>query len=120
MLVTMYTIPHHAQRYNTVGDWQFAVSGDLIIKVSAMSDPRYETLIAAHELGEAVLCKQAGVSEEAVDAWDWAMGSKLDEPGDDPRAPYHRQHVQATIFEKMLAKLLGVDWKTYEAEVMSK
>jgi len=156
MHVTMHTIPHDQQRYDTVGDWHFDMNGDLIIKVSKMSDPRYETLIAVHELIEAVLCKQAGVSEDAVDAFDMAYEAgrkvRLDkarsvnrepvhgrsfqgwrkrhaaeiaeieeaEPGDDPQAPYHHQHMAASMFEEDLAKRLGVDWEVYAAEVMSK
>jgi hypothetical protein len=39
------------------------------------------------------------------------------EPGDDPGAPYHAQHLFATKIEKQLANALGVDWKAYEAEL---
>jgi hypothetical protein len=42
------------------------------------------------------------------------------EPGDDPRAPYHKQHVFASKIERMVADQLGVDWAAYNAEVESK
>ena len=92
-------------------------NGDLLISVSKMSDPRYETLVAAHELIEAMLCRQAGISERAVDAFDrhyeaHRKAGDQSEPGDDPRAPYHRQHVAATKIERELAALLGVVWAT--------
>ncbi len=38
-----------------MGDWHFSRQGNLTIRVSAMSDPRYETLVAVHELIEAIL-----------------------------------------------------------------
>jgi hypothetical protein len=52
MKVVMTVIPHQKQRYDTVGDWHFTSKGDLKITVSKLSDPRYETLIAVHELVE--------------------------------------------------------------------
>jgi len=124
MNVRMKVIPHAEQRYATVGDWYFTKAGNLQIRVSRLSDPRYETLVAVHELVEAVLCREAGVSEREVDAFDMAYErhrkpGDLGEPGDDPRAPYHRQHAAATWFEKALAGKLGVDWAAYEREVAS-
>ena len=121
-LVTIRVIPHDQQRYPTAGDWHFKRNGDLLISVSKMSDPRYETLVAAHELIEAMLCRQAGVDERAVDAFDRSYeahrkAGDQSEPGDDPRAPYHRQHVAATKFERDLAALLGVEWDTYASAV---
>jgi hypothetical protein len=118
----MKVIPHAEQRYATVGDWYFTKAGNLQIRVSRLSDPRYETLVAVHELVEAVLCKEAGVSQQAVDAFDMAYernrkSGDVSEPGDDPRAPYHHQHQAASWFEKALAEKLGVDWAAYEREV---
>ena len=55
-----------------------------------MTDRRYELLVALHELVEALLCKEAGVSQERVDALDEAYEAKRlpddkdSEPGDDP------------------------------------
>ena len=62
------------------------------MRVSALTDWRHSALIAVHELVEALLCKAHGVTTEAVDTWDMGPGHELDEPGDDPRAPYHREH----------------------------
>jgi hypothetical protein len=122
--ITVRVIPHEHQRYSTAGDWRFTRNGDLLISVSRMSDPRYETLLAAHELVEAILCRQAGVDARAVDAFDkhyeaHRKAGDVSEPGDQPAAPYHRQHQAATEIERALAALLGVDWKTYEKEVES-
>jgi hypothetical protein len=154
MRVTMVTIDYDKMRYPTVGDWQFDKRGNLKITVARLSDRRYETLVAVHELIEAVLCRQAGVSQRDVDAFDIEYEKQraeilsqyrkvsaehkrqhgfehlpLDdtivnvenaEPGDDPSAPYHEQHVAATWFEKQLAIRLGVDWEAYNKEVESK
>lgn len=40
-----------------------------------------------------------------------------DEPGDEPKAPYHRQHSIATAFERILAERWGLNWKEKEAEL---
>ena len=37
----------------------------------------------------------------------------LDEPGDDPHAPYHKQHQVATTCEKLIAEALEMDWEAY-------
>jgi hypothetical protein len=65
------------------------------------------------------------VSPEAVDRFDRAYEAKRKpgddrEPGDDAKAPYHREHVLATKIERLLAKQLGVDWTKYDRDVSSK
>lgn len=122
MNVKIVTIPHEEQRYPTVGDW--VVNGDnLYISVSKMSDPRYELLVAVHELVEALLCKERGIPQELVDKFDMeyeASRSEWDttsEPGDAAGAPYKKEHFFATTVERLLAAELGVDWEKYEAEV---
>ena len=42
-----------------------------------------------------------------------------DEPGDDPTAPYHREHCFATAVERMLIAALGVSWADYDQAVES-
>ena len=72
-----------------------------------------------------MLCQQSGVSQERVDAFDKSYEAKRppadkdSEPGDDPAAPYHRQHVIALVTERLAADLLRVDWNRYGAEVAS-
>ena len=122
MRITIETIRHEDQRYPTVGDWMFIDDTHLRIRVSDMGDWRKEAAIAIHELVEAVLCRNDGVAEDAVDAFDIAYekdrapyGTPGDfgEPGDSPHAPYHRQHCFATGFERMLIAALGVPWAEY-------
>jgi hypothetical protein len=119
------SIEHKTQRYDTVGDWRIEPDGGVLVVVSRMSDQRYEFLVALHELIEAYLCKHAGISEGKVTAFDKAFETArkpgdLSEPGDDPAAPYHDQHKNATVLEVQLAAMLGVDWAAYSAEVESK
>jgi hypothetical protein len=137
MVITIQTIPHAEHRYSTVGDWLFDEHDGLWVAVSRMSDARYEWLVAVHEVIEALLCRHAGITQEAVDAFDMAWvpqqpagqdahqegspeaSEAITEPGDDPRAPYHAQHLAATELEMRLAHLLGVDWSVYCREVES-
>jgi hypothetical protein len=122
MKITIETIPHENHRYTTVGDWYYDADGTLQIKVSALSDWRREALIAVHELVEVLLCKQDGITTESVDKFDKEFEANRhpdneDEPGDEPTAPYVKQHCMATGIERILAAALGVDWKPYEQEL---
>lgn len=126
-MITIKIIPHKEHRYETVGDWWWTKDGDLEIRVSKMSDWRYEVCVAIHELVEVVLCKQAGVSQESVDEFDIeyekqrAKSLSLDtsEPGDSRFAPYRFQHCIATGVERVVAAVLGVNWSDYETEINS-
>lgn len=111
--VEMCAIPHTEQRYDTLGDW-FERDGVLQIRASQAPDPRYEMLVAIHELIEATLCAHRGITEAAVDAFDLSWDGS-GEPGDDRAAPYYREHQFATSIERLMAHELGVDWNEYEA-----
>ena len=123
MKIIIETIPHKDHRYPTVGDWYFAPEdGSLQIKVSELSDRRYELLIALHELVEVILCQHDGVTAAAVDDFDKKFEAERkpdneDEPGDEPLAPYVDQHCFATGIERLLAARLDVKWKDYEQEL---
>lgn len=115
----------------------------LHIKVSNLTDWRREFLIVVHELCEVGLCVNEGVSQATVDAFDMGFekereerieqaGRKvsepgiasaeealisIEEPGDQPNAPYRKQHCFATAVERMLAAALDVSWSEYETEL---
>jgi hypothetical protein len=119
--IQIKTIPHKKQRYDTVGDWHYD-GNCMVITVSAMSDWRYEAMVAVHELVEAMLCEQDGVRQKSVDAFDIAfekarLPGDVSEPGDDPAAIYQKQHCIATGMERIMAALLGVKWRQYEDEI---
>jgi len=121
MRIIIETIPHKRQRYDTIGDWYTDKhDGTVRIKISGeLNNWKYVLLVAVHELVEAFLCMSDGVAEEHVDKFDKSFVEKNHEPGDDPKAPYKKQHCIATGFERILAACLGVDWLTYEDKLDS-
>lgn len=123
MNITIKSIPHDQQRYETVGDWLIdEKTGDITIFVSDMGNEDYNFLVALHELIEVKLCQKRGIKQEAVDAFDKnfevereaGKHEEDDEPGDDPAAPYKKEHFFATNMEALIAGELSVDWKEYE------
>lgn len=128
MDIKVKIIPHKDQRYETCGDW-YEESGTFIITVSDTKKLEYNALIAIHEIIEAMLCKNAGISERVVTNFDKDFeqirvlnqlnSDKIDtsEPGDDPKAPYRKQHLIATGIEKILAAEMSIDWQEYEKTV---
>jgi hypothetical protein len=89
-----------------------------------MGNWRMEMAVAIHELVECALCRYAGISPVEVDEFDMAYEAtrtpdNYDEPGDDPRAPYHKQHCVATGIERIVVCMLGLTWKEYETKINS-
>lgn len=131
--VVLTIVPHAAQRYPTVGDWEYIGEhkDTLAIRVSDTGDMRYSMLLMLHELVEAFLCEHRGISEETVTKWDLdyevvrgtlehtfiktgIRATLPDEPGDHPDSPYRAEHHSATHIEVTFAQLLGVSWSAYE------
>jgi hypothetical protein len=105
-------------RYPTAGDWEWLPDGALMLKVPEYGGRDVSVLLVAiHEMIEAYLCKRDGVTDEQVTRFD-VENPKLDEPGDDPRAPYHRQHVVAMALEREAAIATSTDWATHDKWVM--
>lgn len=101
-------------------DWFWDDKGDLQVRVSPMSDWRHETLLAIHEAVEAIMCKHNGVSQSSVDEFDveYDKTHTFDvNAGDDPKAPYVREHCLATAIERILCAELDVNWETYDREL---
>lgn len=115
MKIEVRSIIHRTQRYDTLGDWWWEPrGGTLHIRVSRLQDERAEAAIAVHEIVEALLCTFRGVTAGAVDAFDFTYEGE-GEPGDQPEAPYHAEHVFATSVEKAFVGELGLSWDEYEA-----
>jgi hypothetical protein len=119
MKILIETIPHAKQPYPTAGDWRRDADGALHVRVSEEIGDEYALLVAIHELLEAVLCENNGVSCAAVDNFDLKFEKQrppgnLDEPGDHPDAPYREEHCVASGIERVMAGLLGVSWSDYE------
>ena len=125
MKIVLDTVPHAGQRYETVGDWITDGRGHLRhVRVSEMGEEDYHFLVAIHELVEAWLCIKRGVDPTAVDEFDKAFEAARQpgddrEPGHEPDAPYHKEHVFAEKIERQVADELGVDWEKYEQAVMA-
>jgi len=135
MKIHIETIPHASQRYPTVGDWYYDAKDIIHIKASQMSDERYAILVIIHELIEMVLCRHRHILQENVDQFDIAFEKERQalinaggtakqhaeivglEPGDDPAAPYHKEHCFATGIERLMAAELDVAWHSYDKEV---
>lgn len=133
MTIDYRVIPHNQQRYPTCGDWWWGLDRAqnsepcLFIRVSKFTTSVYQLLIFLHELIEAMLCQVSGAESDSFDIqyeWTRKYGRALcgcvieedSEPGDDRHAPYHREHVIASMCERMIAFFLGVDWTNYENE----
>ena len=127
MKITIETIPHKEQRYETCGDWTFDKDGNLNMFISDMKNWKYEALVAVHELVEVLLCKDRKISQKTVDAFDInfekerakGLHDEEDEPGDDPKSPYRKEHQFATDLEFLLAHQLNVDTEKYADKIYS-
>ncbi len=121
--ITITEIPHALQDYETVGNWvRDPLNDSWHISVSNLGDWRYAFLVAVHELVEMALCQQRGIPEAAVTQFDLDFEAKrapdnADEPGHDPAAPYHAEHVFAEAIERQVAEALGVEWNVYDRKV---
>jgi hypothetical protein len=94
----------------------------LNIRVSKLPCWEMEALIAVHELVEVLICRADRVEQKSVDDFDIEFENRRakgnnDEPGDDPNAPYKKQHCIATGVERILAAALGVNWSDYADEI---
>jgi hypothetical protein len=120
--VTIRVIPHNQQRYNTLGDWIPQSDGSLIIYVSDTGTDYYNHLIALHEYVEALLCEKNGIKEQDVMEFDLKFEKELHpmdaDPGDDPRAPYYKEHQIATEIEDLILAGMGEDGVDYSVECL--
>ncbi len=109
----MRTIPNESQDYKTIGNWKTTPYGVDLILVSNMDNDDYEFIVGVHELVEQYLCKKRGISDEAVTEFDKAHLDH-ENPGDLKEAPYHKEHMAASVVETFLIHELGIDLKEYE------
>ena len=118
MNINIKTIPHKDQRYDTCGDYWWD-SETLQVRISELGRADWEFLILIHELIEWFLIHLGGIDVNDIDRFDREYEANrkkgdISEPGNDPKAPYHTQHMIASAFERLLAPVLGVDWGQYE------
>ncbi len=110
--IEMQVIPHQEQRYDTLGDyWEDAEGWHF--RVSDMGDWRYNFSVLLHEFIEYAIMKHKGITEEEVLAFDLSVkpdSPYVDDPGFDPAAPYHEEHVYADCMERLIAPKLGMNF----------
>jgi hypothetical protein len=111
--IVIKAIPKGEMRYPTVGDWWFD-GEQLHIRVTDDVPENEQFTVALHELVEVWLCKNRGITQEAVDDFD-IRGPGAEycsengiEPGDHPDAPYRREHRFAMLIEHLMAHELGL------------
>jgi len=120
--IKIKTIPHKDQRYNTVGDYVGSANTETI-SISDLNNWKYEILVATHELVESVLCKSRGITNKSITDFDekFNQGRRTEEnvaePGLSNNAPYHNEHMFATMMEKKLAEELDINWDEYNKHI---
>jgi len=123
--ISIKQIPAKRQRYRTLGDY-FYNKNILSILVNQELGEKAFCAVALHEFVESTLCRFRGIPEVDITNWDIGYektrerefapcGCKhYEEPGDDPHAPYWREHQLATTIERMYIHDLGQNWGDYE------
>lgn len=127
MKVHIETIPYESQRYQTCGDYWADKDGVTQFRINDMGNEDYAFLVSIHEQIEEHLTRRRGLKEPDIMAFDvmWEKelqegkhdNDGLEEPGHDPRAPYHREHVLSENVERLLAHAMGINWAVYEKAV---
>lgn len=114
MKIVIETIHHNSQRYDTVGDWWIDPDGSWQIRVSEMVHDA-EFLVALHELVEMAAALHNGCTVKQLDDFDmkWKPHDGINEPGDDPSAPYYHEHQLASGIERLMSAELRIDWVKY-------
>ena len=110
-------------RYGTCADWiPGRRSDELDIEVGTIGVPNeyyYQVIVSIHELIEYILLqKKFGMALPGVDKmvteWDEAHSDDPN-PGANPAAPYHKEHMIAEDIEYRLIEELDLSEKDYDA-----
>lgn len=102
-------IPQKEQKVSDVGDY-YSENGTVFFRVTDMKDSDYEMEIILHELIERHFNQKKGIKDEVVDTFDSVYkGPFKDEPGMDPRCPYHEGHMKAKALCSAFLLMCGKD-----------
>ena len=113
----------------TGADWWIDEDGTLQVRVEQLASYGRTMSLMLHEIVEAVLCKQHGVTVDMVDKFDRKFEDENPanhgiEAGDAPECPYGSEHAVATACERMVAASMGMgvcdSWSEYDKELASK
>ena len=106
------------ERFRTLGDYEEVSPGHWIVRAAKLPCWKMTMLILIHELAELLATQSAHIPEPNILQFDLMFEREQpgrdDEPGDDRRAPYMRQHSFASGIERLFAAEMGVNWKQYE------
>ena len=114
--IVMEVIPHAKQRYDTIGDYWEDEDGTLHIVTSDLGDDIFNAAVLKHEFEEYLLCRERGILEPDIMAFDLAVPDDspyADDPGMDPTAPYHCEHIFATAGEMLFIGQAKKNWDRY-------
>ena len=117
MTILMLSVPKQIIRSNQVGDWTY---GQELLVASADNSLNEDSQFAVmiHEIIECYLCRKRGITDQQVCAFDNLFEKERligkhkedEENGDDPRAPYRKEHQAATFVERAVCHALGLKW----------
>jgi len=112
------------QRYPTCGDY-WETDNSVEIRITKQRNLDYHLTILLHEMIEYMLTEKRGLTEAEILKYDieWNRLEQLglttaDEPGNEPGCCYSIEHRIAENYERQLAIQLGIDWATYEKNLI--
>jgi hypothetical protein len=125
MNISIKSIQHKSQRYNTIGDYGVK-NGVEWYSISKELKDIFQRAVFIHEFVENTWVKINGVSAKDINAFDkkWekdfakGLHKPEDEPGDCPKAPYYQGHQIASGIERVFIASMGADWEDYEKAMM--
>jgi hypothetical protein len=122
--IRIKTIDAKDQRYPTAGDY-FDIGDELHFRITKQKNEDYEFMISIHEQVEEYLTRRKGINEQSILEFDLEWEKKkeqglttAEEPGAEPDCPYKREHFLATVIEGLLALEMGIDFQTYDQEIV--
>jgi len=108
-------VEQDAQAYETLDDWR-QVGDRLEFIITDTGNPVYNQMLLIHAMVERLLARNAGVSDETINAFDLEYKGN-GEPGEEPDAPYRDAHLTAKAIEMTLSAQMGISWKEYEEAI---
>jgi len=117
MKIIIESIPQKDHRYDTCGDYWYDENGGLQVRVTEMGK-REMMLVIFHELVEQFLTEERNIQEQDIMKFDIEFENNRiegddSEPGDNPNAPYRKEHRFAENIERMIAHEIGYNWDEY-------
>jgi hypothetical protein len=103
-------------RNRQAGDYFTDSYGVLQFEIAKTGNLFYDCAILIHEMAEWMAWRSHGGTEGVMDGFDFAH-TELYEPGEDPRCPYHKEHMFAEDVERRVVKACGIKWKDYSRAI---